>query len=296
MISKTLRTLCSPALSINVQLGSPIAGRMSPHFKFFPFPCFSRWAYARISVVRKQPKSRWARYQTAGRPGTFARGHVPSSCPALWNRLESPHSGLSRDRPHQQTDASYGKSQAGTVGIWPALSFFRNKLTRELREWETLSERFRLDEPRGRGAVLASVAFLVGRGIPSPKQMADISPSGLEALCGAADFSAIIRSLWGVGRATFAPSSSSSSFCLVAPDQQVDGLTLTRAVEKHAAKFARPGRLRIHLSKKLKQKSSFDKLGPMQKIDQLEKAHPLPATLERFRGDAARTNMMKQVR
>ena len=117
----------------------------------------------------------------------------------------------------------------------------------------------------------------------------------MEVLCGAADFAVIIREPWGVARKTFAPASS-SSFCLVTPDQQVGSLTLTRAVKKHTAQYARSGRLHIHLSKKLKQKRSFDKLGPMQKIAQLEKSQLLPSAIERFCGDDARTNLLKQVR
>ena len=149
----------------------------------------------------------------------------------------------------------------------------------ELREWKALADRSRLDEPHGREAVLAAVTFLLGRGTPSPKQLTEVHPDGLEVLCWAADFAVIIGALWGVARATFAPSASSSSCCMVAPDQKVGGRALTRAVKKHASQFARSGKLRIHLSKKLKQKRSFEQLGPMQKIDQLTKAQLLPSTL-----------------
>ena len=81
----------------------------------------------------------------------------------------------------------------------------------EFHEWQTLAERFRIDEPHGRAAVLAAATFLAGRGIVSPRQLADVLPAGVEVLRGAADFAVLIRQLWGVVRATFAPASSSSS-------------------------------------------------------------------------------------
>ena len=163
----------------------------------------------------------WTHYPNSWRPEYHFRGHGPAFSPALWTHLESTHSRTGHDGSHQQTDATSGKYPAETVRIRPDVSFSQQAFVaapvfpRGFLEWKTLSDRFRLDEPHGWEAVLATAAFLAGSGIVFPQQMADILPDGVEVLCGAADFAVLIRELWGVARTTLAPASSSSSFCLV---------------------------------------------------------------------------------
>ena len=240
--------------------------------------------------------------QTAGRPGPVTCGFPQLLIPIYgitWNRRISGMVTTDRINKLMRLMRNLGLKQSGydRLSDFPQRAYATSPVfPPELLEWQILAGRFRLDEPHEWASVLASVTFLAGRGFSSPKQLADIAPAGLETLCGASDFAAITRQLWGVARATFAPATSSSSLCLVTPEQQADGLALTRAFKKHPSQFARPGKLNIHMSKKLKQKRPFQHLGPMREIAQLKKARLPPTLIERFCEDATRTNLLKQVR
>ena len=165
----------------------------------------------------------------------------------------------------------------------------------ELREWQLLAERFRLSAPNGWSDILAAATFLLSRGIPTPASLAVVPPQGLEVLCAEVVHAEIVRTLWGIARCTFAPSSSSTSF-LIPQHQEFTEHHLVNAIKRHKTQVARSNQIRAKLPPKLKKKRSFLQLGPMQKIKHMAKADLPPEAISRFCLDAAQANLLKQIK